>query len=193
MTVHPKRVKNLIDIKARLAGVFVAFTLSIGSVSVGATDGKVAVIGVVFRGSGKYGDFACMIEQSSYQDALFVFNDNEGQYKEHRDRPGQRNSDGCAPGGGNAVIRPYQCRRPPRAVGIPTGPNYERLTPSTAQIIEQAVEHISQVVKAEKYRQVFYSATNDRGDLGTSTFTVGDDVKRYIVEQLKSRLQTETD
>lgn len=27
-----------------------------------------------------------------------------------------------APGAGNAVIRPYQCASPPRAVGAPTGP-----------------------------------------------------------------------
>jgi hypothetical protein len=182
----------LIDIRVGLSSVFVAFTVLIRSSSVCAADENVAVVGVVFNGSGKYGDFAWMIEQSSYQDSLFVFNDNEAQYKEHRDHPGQRNSNGCAPGGGNAIIRPYQCRKPPRAAGVPTGPNYEKLTPSTAQIIEQAVENICQIVRAEKYRQVFYSATDENGDLGTSTFVVGDDVKRYIVEQLKSRLKKET-
>ena len=45
------------------------------------------VIGSVFSGAGKDGDFDWMITQDHYEDALFVFNDNEGQYKAHRDQP----------------------------------------------------------------------------------------------------------
>ena len=60
-----------------------------------------------------------MIEQPEYADALFVFNDNEGEFRAHQGHaPGARR---CHAGGGNAVIRPYQCEDPPRAAGIPTG------------------------------------------------------------------------
>jgi len=45
------------------------------------------VIGSVFSGAGKDGDFDWMITEDHYEDALFVFNDNEGQYKAHRDQP----------------------------------------------------------------------------------------------------------
>ncbi|MGA7689737.1 MAG: hypothetical protein WCA29_10990 [Jiangellales bacterium] len=43
---------------------------------------------------------------SRVDDALFVFNDNESQFRAYRaDRAGGA---GCSPGGGNAVIRPYR-------------------------------------------------------------------------------------
>jgi hypothetical protein len=92
-------------------------------------DFQMQVIGSVFSGAGKDGDFDWMITQDHYEDALFVFNDNEAQYKAHRDRPTDLAGAGYAPGGGNAIIRPYQCKTPPRAVGIPTGPNCDSLTP----------------------------------------------------------------
>ena len=75
------------------------------------------LIGSVFGGTGKDGDFDWMITQDHYEDALFVFNDNKAQYKAHRDRPKDLAGAGCAPGGGNAIIRPYQCKTPPRAAG----------------------------------------------------------------------------
>jgi hypothetical protein len=50
-------------------------------------DFQMKVIGSVFSGAGKDGDFDWMITQDHYEDALFVFNDNEGQYKAHRDQP----------------------------------------------------------------------------------------------------------
>jgi hypothetical protein len=77
------------------------------------------VIGSIFKGSGQKGDFGWMIEQPEYAEALFVFNDNEEQFREQRKDPSS--PFGCTPGGGNAVIRPYQCEEPPRAAGIPTG------------------------------------------------------------------------
>ncbi|MFK4488865.1 hypothetical protein ABIA45_003943 [Bradyrhizobium sp. USDA 336] len=47
-------------------------------------DDKVEVVGVVFTGGGKYGDFSWMIERTAYRDALFVFDDNEAQYRAPR-------------------------------------------------------------------------------------------------------------
>ena len=62
------------------------------------------VIGSVFSGAGKDGDFDWMITQDHYKDALFVFNDNEAQYKAHRDRPTDLAGAGCAPGGGTPLF-----------------------------------------------------------------------------------------
>jgi hypothetical protein len=144
------------------------------------------VIGLVFSRRGQDGDFGWMIEQDQYKDALFIFNDNEGQYKEHRDNPGDVAGPGCEAGGGNAVIRPCQCRTPPRAAGIPTGPNYDRLTPEVKHIIDDAIAAIKRIAAKEGYKRVFYSAANANGELGTGIFQVGADVKSYIVNSLKS-------
>jgi hypothetical protein len=147
--------------------------------------GRVEVIGSIFNGGGGDGDFEWMIRQDEFQDALFVFNDNEDQYKFHRDHPSDHDSEGCAPGGGNAIIRPYQCRQPPRAAGIPTGPDYFHLSPRIKQMIDEAVGTIQTIVRAEGYKRIFYSAENSNGNFGTGIFYVGDEVKAYIVDQLK--------
>lgn len=143
------------------------------------------VIGSVFCGAGKDGDFSWMIRQDQYRDALFIFNDNEGQYKAHRDRPQDLAGEGCAAGGGNAIIRPYQCQTPPRAAGIPTGPGYDGLTPATKQIIDEAIATIKSIAVKEGYERIIYSAANANGDLGTAIFHVADEVKKYIVGQLR--------
>jgi hypothetical protein len=149
-------------------------------------DFQMQVIGSVFSGAGKDGDFDWMITEDHYEDALFVFNDNEAQYKAHRDRPTDLAGAGCAPGGGNAIIRPYQCKTPPRAAGIPTGPNYDSLTPEVKQIIDEAIATIKSIAVREPYKRIIYSAANPNGDLGTSIFHVGNDVNEYIVSRLKS-------
>ena len=145
------------------------------------------VIGATFEQPGRYGDFAWMIRSQDYDDALFVFNDNESQFRAFRDDP--RAGPGCSPGGGNAVIRPYRCQKPPRAAGIPTGDHggYPRLDESARAVIDEAVDVIRDLLATGRYRRVFYSAS--RGDpelLGTGIFEVGDDVRRYVVEQLRA-------
>lgn len=140
----------------------------------------------VFSGVGQAGDFRWMIEQDEYADALFIFNDNEEQFlafmQDHS------STFGCAAGGGNAVIRPYRCRKPPHAAGIPTGvagSGYEGLAESAKTHIDSAMDHIRSLLAASEYRRVIYSG--DRaGSLGTGIFSVGPDVKNYIVEQLES-------
>ena len=79
----------------------------------------IQVIRSIFAGAGKAGDFAWMIRQQEYADALFVFNDNEEQFRAHRDDPD--GAFGCAAGGGNAIIRPHQCKNPPQAIGDVAG------------------------------------------------------------------------
>lgn len=148
----------------------------------------VKVTGSVFAGPGRDGDFKWMIEQSEYDDALFVFNDNEEQFMAFRTDP--RSPSGCSAGGGNAAIRPWQCADPPRAAGIPTGTlaggGYPALTDRVREVIDAAIEHVGAVVKTIGYRRVFYSAADGSGALGTGIFAVGDDVKRYVVTRLSA-------
>ncbi|MGB8701511.1 MAG: hypothetical protein WCD18_19015 [Thermosynechococcaceae cyanobacterium] len=144
------------------------------------------LIGTVFQGSGKYGDFGWMIEQPEFNDSLFIFNDNEEQFLAHLNDP--ESSIGCSPGGGNAVIRPYQCQNPPRASGIPTGSKgigYTQLTHDSAIIIDRSIEVIDSLLSTELYYQVFYSSIHENGPLGTGTFKVCDDIRAYILKQLR--------
>ncbi len=141
------------------------------------------VIGSVFHGGHKDGDFDWMLKQKKYDDALFVFNDNEQQYILHRDDP--TNSGGCIAGAGNGIIRPWQCQTPPRAAGVPTGPNYAKLTPHISALIDEAVATVGKIAADQNYARIFYSA-DSHGHLGTGTFQVGSDVKAYIVQKLKA-------
>ena len=144
------------------------------------------VIGSQFSRPGAEGDFGWMIERPEYADALFVFNDNEGEFRAHqRHAAGARQ---CHAGGGNAVIRPYQCENPPRAAGIPTGDRggYPRLTGDARAAIDDALAAITALVASGRYQRVIYSAADDTGTLGTGIFDVADDVKRYIVNGLQA-------
>ena len=144
------------------------------------------LVGSVFTGRGRAGDFGWMIEQPEYADALFVFNDNEEQFRAYqRDRTGGA---GCSRGGGNAVIRPYRCADPPRAAGVPTGAHgggYRELTDAVRAVIDDAFAVIGELLASGRYARVFYSADAD-GGLGTGIFTVAGDVKAYIVDKLRA-------
>jgi hypothetical protein len=146
----------------------------------------VEIIGAVFQGPGRYGDFAWMLTEPQYDDALFVFNDNESQFRAFRRDP--QAGAGCTPGGGNAVIRPYRCQVPPRAAGIPTGDGggYPALDDHARAVIDEAVGVLGELLAGGRYRRVFYSASpTDPELLGTGIFAVGDDVRRYVVAQLR--------
>ena len=71
---------------------------------------NIEIIGSIYDGS-KATDFSDMITRERYRDTLFIFNDNEEQYKAHRL--------GCTDSDGNARICHYQCGIP-HAAGIPT-------------------------------------------------------------------------
>ena len=145
------------------------------------------VIGSVFSGGGREGDFGWMVERPEYADALFVFNDNEEQFLAYRADP--ESDSGCARGGGNAAIRPYRCTRPPRAAGVPTGTlaggGYAALTDHVRSVIDKAVAEIRMVAETYRYERIFYSAADESGALGTGIFTVDAAVRDYIVEQLR--------
>ena len=151
------------------------------------TSQNFSVRGLVFTGTGKLGDFAWMITQPEYQDALFIFNDNEDQFEAHRTSPESRTGPGCTHGGGTAVIRPFQCLSPPRAVGIPTGTDqgYDRLSSHVKQLIDKATSQICKIILDQGYQRIFYSAQNEQGDLGHGIFNPSEDVKTYIVKNLR--------
>lgn len=144
------------------------------------------LIGSRFDRPGEFGDFAWMIEQTEYSDALFIFNDNEEQFLAYRSDP--RPPWACTEGGGNAVIRPYQCEDPPRAAGIPTGTSgrgYQKLDDHVRSMIDRAISDIGELLETGRYKRVFYSS-DGRGGLGTGIFEVGEDVKAYVIERLEA-------
>lgn len=144
----------------------------------------VKVIGTIYHQEGTVGDFAWMIQQIDYSDALFVFNDNEEQFRHYRVYPQKIDGWGCSAGGGNAIIRPYQCKYPPRAAGIPTGPDYFQLTARISGLINEALNDIATIVEKHGYERIFYSAGNEGGLIGTGIFYVGQDVRKYITKKL---------
>jgi len=132
-------------------------------------------------------DFDQLIKIPDF-DTLFVFNDNLSQFKAfHAWLAGGSAGEGpaCAKGGGNAVVRPYQCKDPPLAAGIPTGPGWSTLTTEARRAIDKGLAHIADLVETHDYGYIAYSATPD-GGLGTSIFDVGADVKAYILGGLKA-------
>jgi hypothetical protein len=146
----------------------------------------VQVIGSQFSKTGAPGDFTWMIERPEYADALFVFNDNEEQFRAYVNDP--TGGAGCSRGGGNAAIRPYRCSDPPRAAGVPTGANgagYSELTEAVRRVLDEAFAIVKDLLASGRYKRLIYSAANSDGDLGTGIFNVGDDVKRYIVAELR--------
>ena len=143
-----------------------------------------------FARSGTDGDYRWMIEQPPWAKSLFIFNDNESQSTQFLEELAagrlDPSSGGCSMGGGNAVIRPYQCQSPPRAAGIPTGPGYDHLTPDARRHIDAALSHVATLLATGRYSEVLYSASpRDPDQIGHGIFEVGEEVRRYIPAELK--------
>jgi hypothetical protein len=77
------------------------------------------VVACFFDGRDKYGDFEYMIDHEKYvQNGAFLFNDNLEDLKNFARHPG----------GGNAIIRPFQHEdMGAHAIGLPTGPGFRSL------------------------------------------------------------------
>jgi hypothetical protein len=154
----------------------------------------VSVIPTV-RVPGGFGDFGWMRSQPEYANDFYVFNDNEEQATAHWKDP--KDPFGCASGGGNAAIRPWQCETPPRAGGVPTGSlkdgGFQSLTPEVKELIDEAISRIGAQLKAQGVVRLYYSScakgvspncTLD-DDLGTGIFQTSQEVRKYIVQCLK--------
>jgi hypothetical protein len=146
------------------------------------------VIGSQYSHPQIVGDFGWMITQPAYADALFIFNDNEEQFRAFVNDPTAPY--GCQKGANNAAIRPFRCSQPPRAAGIPTGTlahgGYSQLTTHAQSVIDEAFGIVKATLAAGTFDRIFYSAANAKGELGTGVFVIGDDVKRYIVSGLRA-------
>ena len=136
---------------------------------------------------GKDGDFGWMIRQPQYDRTLFLFNDNEGEFLAHHGG----GSHTCGTGGGNAIIRPYQCRTPQRALGIPTGTydkgihhkGYSRLDDHVVGILDLAFARLDELLASGRYDSVAFSWDDDT-KLGGKIFNTAQPVRDHIVERI---------
>ena len=137
------------------------------------------VIGTVFSGKGKEGDFEWQIKSGFYEDSLFVFNEDESRVKWKK------------AGRGNAVIRKYNkyAVDKPRSVGVFTGTKvggYTELTDDVKSKIDGCIKDVKDIAEKFGYTRIFYSAKTPNGLLGTSIFQVDEKVLMYITQQLTS-------
>lgn len=140
----------------------------------------------VFVGRGRPGDFQWEIEVHYRHRALYVFNDN---VEDHRS---------WLPGGGNAVIRPYNRYNTLGleivAAGVSTGRSssqggFGMLTDEVRRFIDDDLSEIGDMLTTGQYKQVVYSAhPDDPNIIGTGIFEVCLAVKRYIVAELRTTL-----
>lgn len=143
-------------------------------------NGKIEVIGTVYNGKNKEGDFDWHIRSGKYEDALFIYNDDEQRRRWKK------------AGMGNAVIRKYNkyALDVPRSAGIVTGKGssgYDFLRDDVKAQIDDCIADIKEIIQQHGYKKVYYSATSaDDDTIGTSIFKVGDDVRKYITNQIKS-------
>jgi hypothetical protein len=142
---------------------------------------KIILVPSIYSRRNTKGDFSWMAKQPEYGDAIFVFNDNEKAFNSHS----------CEFGKGNASVRPFQCKTPPRATGICTGRRfgpyrggYTELNDNAKYYIDRGISKLQKLLETGNYNRVFYSSTKS-GGLGTGIFCVNDDVKIYIVAELK--------
>lgn len=146
----------------------------------------------IFYGTGIVGDFNWMIKQPEYKGTLFLFNDNQEQFQKFAEYTITHSENdknlACSSGGGNAIIRPYQCLDPPRAAGIPTGVNglgYKNLN-TAKPYIDASTQYIKALLNTGLYDSIAYSSEYDGRTLGTSIYSPSNDVKEYIVQSLEN-------
>jgi hypothetical protein len=146
-------------------------------------------VAVQYMVGDKKTDFYKMIKLPEYNNSLFLYNENASEYL----------SCNTASGGGNAIIRPYRMdtnksekNNNSRSLGIPTGHigGFDSLNelcynyPAKA-LIDLSVNMIDQALTINKHIRRVYWSTDDKGFIGTGIFTVNDDVKAYITNQIE--------
>ena len=141
------------------------------------------VIASVFDKPGMAGDFFWMSRQAEHEKTLFIFNDNEEQFRAFV--KGERS--GITAGGGNAGIRPLRGLKPPRAAGVPTGSRgggYSRLDESTKKVIDESLSVIQELLNSGDYERMIFSKDKNLATIGTGIFNVATEVKTYIYDAL---------
>ncbi|MEO5838237.1 MAG: NADAR domain-containing protein, partial [Acidimicrobiales bacterium] len=117
--------------------------------------GDIVVEGVQYVVGQERGDLGAMLDLPEYKDALFIFNDNERQFREHLQHGPGANL--CVAGSGNAKIRHLQCQANPRVMGVPTGDGggYASLTPHVRHVVKEATDQIKVLLATGRFRRVF--------------------------------------
>jgi hypothetical protein len=141
------------------------------------------IVTSIYSDLGRDGDFAWMSRQAEHEKTLFIFNDNEEQFRAFV--RGERF--GIEAGGGNAAIRPLRGLKPPRAAGVPTGSRgngYVRLDDSTKKVINESLAVIQELLNTGRYERLIFSKDKSSPTLGTGIFLVAEDVKKYIYDAL---------
>ena len=143
---------------------------------------KIRKVKSVFTRPETEGDFAWMIEQPKYAQSLFIFNDNETQFKAFH----AKDPNGLSAGGGNAIIRPYQAGAHPRAAGIPTGDGtgYLVLDNHVKGVIDQAINYIKKLLASGNYNEIVFCTDQAGGTLGAGIYSIACEVKDYIFREL---------
>lgn len=145
------------------------------------------VIKSVFRGEDREGDFGWMIRQPQHDRTLFIFNDNEEEFYAHfRGTPHT-----CSAGGGNAVIRPYQCDPHRRAAGMPTGTykagphhmGYTSLDDQVRRAIADSITQIESLLATDRFDSLAFSWSDDT-KLGGKIFATAQVVRDHIVDEI---------
>lgn len=138
----------------------------------------VKVIGTIYQGNNKLGDFNWMIKQPEFKNCLFIFNDNVEYHMSNRK------------GAGNAIIRQYNKHsnlEKPMSAGISTGTlsqgGFDELSEEVKTLIDDCINEIKELIVKYKYETVYFSADKN-GKLGTSIFEVNKDVIDYITEKI---------
>ena len=142
-----------------------------------------AAITSIYSDLGRDGDFAWMSRQAEHEKTLFIFNDNEEQFRAFV--KGERS--GITAGGGNAGIRPLRGLKPPRAAGVPTGSRgrgYSRLDESSKKVIDESISVVQELLNTGRYERLVFSADKNQSTIGTGMFLVAEDVKKYIYDAL---------
>lgn len=148
-----------------------------------------AAITSIYSDLGRDGDFAWMSRQSEHEKTLFIFNDNEEQFRAFV----RGEQFGIEAGGGNAAIRPLRGLKPPRAAGVPTGSQgngYIRLDDSTKKVINESLAVIQELLNTGRYERLIFSKDKSSPTLGTGIFLVAEDVKKYIYDSLMAMKPT---
>ena len=124
-----------------------------------------------------------MSRQAEHEKTLFIFNDNEEQFRAFV----RGDSLGFSEGDGNAKIRPLRGLKPPRAAGVPTGSRgggYSRLDESTKKVIDESLSVIQELLNSGDYERMVFSKDKNSATIGTGIFNVAPEVKTYIYDAL---------
>ena len=143
----------------------------------------------IFDKPGLDGDFSWMSRQAEHEKTLFIFNDNEEQFRAFV----RGDSLGFSEGDGNAKIRPLRGLKPPRAAGVPTGSRgggYSRFDEPIKKVIDESLSVIQELLNSGDYERMVFSKDKNSATLGTGLFRVAEDVKKYIYDSLMAMKPT---